>query len=229
MVYLINRGVDKLQSFVIMEGVRKGKGLTEEQEQILNDHNVPQWYIESCKKISYMFPKGHAVAYVIMSVRIAYFKIHYPKDFYAATFSITSEEFDYELMCISRGRVQGEMSRIKSLDKKDMTANDKSKFTILELLDEMYAREIVFLPLALYESKATKFVVKEEGILPPLCTVAGLGISVAEAIVREREVEKFETIEDLRNRTKVNKNVVEILKNNNVLEGMSETNQMSLF
>ncbi len=228
MVYLINKGVDNLKSFTIMEHVRKGKGLTEEQEALLVEHNVPEWYIESCKKISYMFPKGHAVAYVIMSVRIAYFKIHYPANFYAATFSISAEEFDYETMCISRSRVKVEMSRIQSLDKNTMTANDKSKYGLLELLDEMYARNINFLPLDLYESKATKFVVKENGILPPLCSVAGLGISVAEAIEKEREIEPFHTIEDLKNRTKVNKNVVEILKSNNILEGMSETNQMSL-
>ncbi len=229
MVYLINKGVDNLKSFTIMEHVRKGKGLTEEQEALLVEHNVPEWYIESCKKISYMFPKGHAVAYVIMSVRIAYFKIHYPANFYAATFSISAEEFDYEIMCVSRGKVKAEMARIQSLDKNTMTANDKSKLGLLELLDEMYARNINFLPLDLYESKATKFVVKENGILPPLCAVAGLGISVAEAIEKEREIEPFHTIEDLKNRTKVNKNVVEILKNHNILEGMSETNQMSLF
>ncbi len=229
MVYLINKGVEKLKSFVIMESVRKGKGLSEEHEALLVEANVPEWYIESCKKISYMFPKGHAVAYVIMSVRIAYFKIHHPEAFYAATFSITAEEFDYEMMCISRGRVQAEMRRIQSLDKKEATANDKSKLTILELLDEMYARGIEFLPLDLYESKATKFVLKDGKILPPLCCVAGLGISVAEAIVKEREIEKFFTIEDLRNRTKTNKNVIEILKNNGILNGMSETNQLSLF
>ncbi len=228
MVYLINKGVEKLTSFKIMESVRKGKGVSEEQEALMIEHDVPKWYIDSCKKISYMFPKGHAVAYVIMSVRIAYFKIHFPKDFYAATFSIQAEEFDYEMMCISRGKVQGEMRRIQSLDKHESTANDKSKFTILELLDEMYARGVKFLPLDLYESQATRFVVKEEGILPPLCSVAGLGISVAEAIVAERKIEKFDTIEDLKNRTKVNKNVVEILKTNGILAGMSETNQMSL-
>lgn len=228
MVYLINKGVDQLQSFTIMEGVRKGKGLKPEQEALMMEHSVPTWYIESCKKISYMFPKGHAVAYVIMSVRIAYFKIHYPKDFYAATFSISAEEFDYEIMCLGRGRVQAEMSRIKNLDKKEVTANDKSKYGTLELLDEMYARDICFVPLDLYKSKATKFLVTEDGILPPLCSVAGLGISVAEAIVSEREIEQFHTIEDLRNRTKTNKNVIEILKSNKVLEGMSETNQLSL-
>ncbi len=228
MVYLINKGVDNLKSFTIMESVRKGKGLSQEQEQLLVDNNVPNWYIESCKKISYMFPKGHAVAYVIMSVRIAYFKIYYPKDFYAATFSISADDFDYEIMCVSRGKVKAEMARIQSLDKSTITASDKSKFGLLELLDEMYAREINFLPLDLYESQATRFVIKDSGILPPLCSVAGLGISVAEAIVREREIEKFDTIEDLKNRTKVNKNVIEILKSHNVLSGMSETNQMSL-
>ncbi len=228
MVYLINKGVDNLKSFTIMESVRKGKGLSEEFEQLLVDHNVPSWYIESCKKISYMFPKGHAVAYVIMSVRIAYFKIYHPKDFYAATFSISAEDFDYEIMCVSRGKVKAEMARIQSLDKATATASDKSKHGLLELLDEMYARGINFLPLDLYESKATRFIVKENGILPPLCSVAGLGISVAEAIVREREIEKFDTIEDLKNRTKVNKNVIEILKTHNVLAGMSETNQISL-
>ncbi len=175
-----------------------------------------------------MFPKGHAVAYVIMSVRIAYFKIYYPKDFYASTFSISAEDFDYDVMCVGRGRVKAEMARIQSLDKASTTASDKSKHSLLELIDEMYARDISFLPIDLYESKTTRFIVKEDGILPPLCSVAGLGISVAEAIVRERELEKFDTIEDLKNRTKVNKNVIEILKNHKVLDGMSETNQMSL-
>ncbi|MFV0504601.1 MAG: PolC-type DNA polymerase III [Lachnospirales bacterium] len=226
MVYLISKGIEDLTAFTIMEKVRKGKGLSEEHLAVMKENKVPQWYIESCQKIKYLFPKGHAVAYVLMSVRIGYFKIHYPKNFYAATFSISAEDFDYEIMCKGIEEVKREMGRIIALGN-EKTPKDKSSFDLLELLEEMYERDIEFLPIDLYESKANKFTVKENGILPPLCTIAGLGGNAAESIVLEREVEEFSTIEDLRSRTKVNKNVVDIMKRNGILTGIPETNQFS--
>ncbi len=228
MVYLILKGVDKKKSFFIMESVRKGKGLSEEEEALLKENNVPDWYISSCKKIKYMFPKGHAAAYTLMSIRIAYFKIHYPANFYAATFSITSEEFDYEIMCKGHLGVKREMERIKTLGN-EATKKDESSYTILELLDEMYARGINFTPIDLYKSSSNKFIVTDEGILPPLCTIQGLGSNAAANIVEEREKEPFETIEEFKTRVKVSKNVIEIMKGNNIFKGIPDSNQLSLF
>lgn len=230
MVYLIHAGVEKKTSFTLMEKIRKGKGITDDDIAIMKEANIPKWYINSCKKIKYLFPKGHAVAYVIMAVRIGYFKIHYPKDFYAASFSINSEEFDYEIMCLGIDNLRKEMNRIdvlKSSGDPSLTKKDESSYTLLEILEEMYVRNVSFLPLDLYNSHASKFRVKEDGILPPLCAITGLGINAALNIVEEREKASFNTIEEFRIRTKANKNVIDIMRNNNIFGDIPETNQLS--
>ena len=229
MVYLINKGMEKLAAFKIMENVRKGKGLTEKEEELMLVADVPEWYIESCRRIKYMFPKGHAVAYVMMTVRIGYFKIHFPEAFYAASFSVKAEDFDYALMCRGQGAVGAEMKRIHALGK-EATMKEKGIVSTLELVYEMYARGISFVPLDLYTASAGKFTLAgEKKLMPPLCSVQGLGLNVAQKIVAAREDGEFLSAEELRIRTDVNKTVVELLRELKILEGIPDTNQLSLF
>ncbi len=159
MTYLISMGLPAQNSFKIMECVRKGKGLTEEQEALMKEHDVPEWYIESCKKIKYMFPKAHAVAYVTMAFRIAWFKVHKPLAYYATFFSIRADEFDSEVMIFGKSKVREKMADIKRLGN-DATAKDKNMYSILESVLEMYERGFNFLPIDLYKSDAVKFKVE---------------------------------------------------------------------
>ncbi len=228
MVYLIIKGVDNLESFKIMEGVRKGKGLTPDQEELMRKHDVPDWYIDSCKKIKYMFPKGHAVAYVMMTVRIGYYKIHYPEAFYAAMLSMKAEDIDYETMCQGKEKAKETLLELKALGN-DASAKEKNKLTIIELIYEMYARGFNFVPIDIYKSLADKFLVVEGGLMPPLATIPGLGGNAAVALVESRKDGIFYNIEDLRERTKITKTVIQIMKDNHLLDGMTETNQISLF
>jgi len=228
MVYLIAKGLERLTSFKIMEDVRKGKGLKPEYEDLMRETGIPDWYIESCKRIKYMFPKGHAVAYVMMTVRIGYFKLYHPYSFYGASFSVKYDDFDYELMCKGKEVVKEEMRRIKALGF-DASTKDKSMYSMLELVNEMYCRGLKFVPLDMYKANATKFIVTEGGLMPPLCSIQGLGETVAQNIIEAREDGEFITIDDFRQRTKATKTVIELLKKNGVLAGLPETNQLSLF
>jgi DNA polymerase-3 subunit alpha (Gram-positive type) len=228
MVYLIHKGVPELDAFKIMENVRRGKGLTEDEERIMRLARIPKWYIESCRKIKYLFPKGHAVAYVMMTMRIGYYKIHHPEAFYAATFSVKSDDFDYVHMCLGPEAAKTEMRSIKGKGSEAKQKDEKS-MVLLELVNEMYARGLKFTKLDIYRAHATKFLITEDGLMPPLCAVAGLGRTVADTIVAARQDGEFFSIEDLKNRTKVNKNVVQLLKDNGVLDGVPETEQLSLF
>ena len=235
MVYLINKGVDNLMAFKIMELVRKGNFMKpkfaadrEKYEATMREHNVPEWYIDSCKKIKYMFPKGHAVAYVTNTFRIGYFKINYPYAFYAATFYVKRDDFDYNIMCFGIEKVSETMQEIKQQGK-DATAKDKNMLTTLELVLEMYARGLKFVKMDLYESDAVKFKVTDDGLLPPLCTVQGLGANAAQSIVDAREQGEFQTIEELKDRAKLGKTVLQLLRDNGVLDGIPETNQLTLF
>ncbi|MDR2650126.1 MAG: PolC-type DNA polymerase III, partial [Clostridiales bacterium] len=179
MLYLIHKGVDNKAAFKIMESVRKGKGLRPEDIAFMEDAGVPEWYINSCQKIEYLFPKGHAVAYVTMTVRIGYFKVYYPYSFYAATFSVKAEDFDLERMCFGKEKLRMAMSELNNMGK-EISAKDKSKMTIMELVLEMYCRGLKFAPLDLYKAQAEKFTVTPQGLMPPLCSVQGLGVSVAQ-------------------------------------------------
>ncbi|MCL2420681.1 MAG: PolC-type DNA polymerase III [Defluviitaleaceae bacterium] len=238
MIYLIHKGVEKKTAFKIMESVRKGKSVTDDEAEMMLDTGVPDWYVDSCKKISYLFPKAHAVAYVLMTVRIAYFKLYHPEAFYAASFSVKTDDFDYAIMCMDEAAAVAEYMRLQGAEKGGDgtngkggadTAKDKNTLAALELVLEMYRRGIKFAPLDLYNSEVVKFKPTADGILPPLCTVQGLGQSVAEAIVEAREESKFDTIDDLKERSKVNKTVLELLRKYHVLDGIPESNQMSLF
>ncbi|NLP46054.1 MAG: PolC-type DNA polymerase III [Epulopiscium sp.] len=228
MVYLILQGVEKKQAFQIMEKVRKGKGLTPEDEEAMKAANVPNWYIESCKKIKYMFPKAHAAAYVMMAFRIAYFKVYYPECFYATFFTVRADDFDYELMCKGKEKVQ---MAITSLEEKgnNLTAKEKNVLTILEIVLEMYIRGISFVPIDLYKSHAVNFQVTEKGLLPPLNALQGLGNTAAMNILQARSEGEFLSIEEFRQRTKVSKTVIELMKENEILKGIPETSQLSLF
>ena len=228
MTYLIIKGVDELAAFKIMESVRKGRGVTEDEERLMRAAGVPAWYIESCRKIEYLFPKGHAVAYVMMTMRIGYFKIHHPEAFYAATFSVKSDDFDYEKMCLGPEIAKQEMRRINAMGN-DASQKDDKSMVLLELVNEMYARGLKFAKLDLYAASASKFIITEDGLMPPLCAVAGLGETVADTIVAAREDGEFFSVEDLKARTRVNKNVVQLLKDNGVLDGIPETEQLTLF
>ena len=226
MMYLIYSGLDKKKSFTIMEKVRKGKGLTEEDEAYMKKHNVPSWYIESCKKIKYMFPKAHAVAYVMMSFRIAYFKVHYPKAFYATYFTTKVADFDAELMVRGIDIVKGEILKVEAKGK-DKTTKEKGFLTVLEVVLEMYARGFKLQKVDLYKSHNDKFLLNNEGILPPLRALQGVGENAARNILQERVNGKFLSIEDLTNRAKVTKTVIEALKIHGCLDGMSQSNQLS--
>ncbi len=230
MIYLINKGVEKKKSFKIMEKVRKGKGLTEEDIADMKAADVPDWYIDSCQKIKYMFPKAHAAAYVMMAFRIAYFKVNYPEAYYASYFTVRAcDDFDYSCMCKEIDVAKAAMREIHAKGM-EATAKDKTKLTVLELVVEFYARGFQFLPIDLYRSDARKFIVTPEGLIPPFNSLQGLGTNAAQSIVDGRENGgEFRTIEELKERTSLGRSLIDLLKENGVLEGIPETNQLTLF
>ena len=234
MIYLIKQGLPPNSAFKIMETVRKGKALKDPQKwgeyvALMKEHDVPDWYIQSCEKIKYMFPKAHAAAYVTNAFRIAWFKVHNPMAYYAAFFSIRAiEDFDYEIMCEGKEKVKNKMKEIDLLGN-SATQKDKAMYPVLELVLEMYERGIKFLPVDLYISDATKFIVEDDGIRPPLSSIPGLGTVAAEGIGLARKDGKFMSIDDLKIRSKVGVAVTDLLKKFGCLDGMSESNQMSLF
>ena len=233
MIYLIKKGLPPNKAFKIMETVRKGKALKDPEKwaefvALMREHDVPEWYIKSCEKIKYMFPKAHAAAYVTNAFRIAWFKVHQPKAYYAAYFTIRADEFDSDIMCYGKQKVVNKMKEI-DLAGNSATTKDKNMYAILELVLEMYERGINFLPIDLYKSHATKFLVEEEGIRPPLNSIPGLGTVAAEGIDEAKKDGKFMSIDDMRIRSKIGKSVIELLDRVGCLKGMSQSNQMSLF
>ena len=233
MIYLIKMGLDPNKSFKIMETVRKGKALKDPEKwegfkAAMKEKDVPDWYIKSCEKIKYMFPKAHAAAYVTNAFRIAWFKVHEPKAYYTAYFTIRADEFDSDIMCHGEERVKNKMKEI-DLAGNGATTKDKNMYAILELVMEMYERGINFLPIDLYKSHSTKFRIEEDGIRPPLNSIPGLGTVAAEGIEEAKKDGKFMSIDDLKIRSKVGKSVVELLDKAGCLKGMSQSNQMSLF
>ncbi len=234
MIYLIKMGLPPNDSFKIMEAVRKGKVAKgkepkwEEYKALMKEHDVPDWYIKSCEKIKYMFPKAHAAAYVTNAFRIAWFKVHQPLAYYAAFFSIRADEFDSDCMIFGEEKVKNKMKQI-DLEGNAATVKDKNMYAILELVLEMYERGFSFLPMDLYKSHATKFLVEDGAIRPPLNSIPGLGTVAAEGIAKAREDGKFMSIDDLKIRSKVGNSVTDLLKKYGCLDGMSQSNQMSLF
>jgi DNA polymerase-3 subunit alpha (Gram-positive type) len=228
MMYLLNKGLPPKDAFTIMEKVRKGKGLTEEREALMREHDVPDWYIDSCKKIKYMFPKGHAVAYVMMAVRIAYFKVYYPKAYYATYFTVRADEFDVDIIIKGEESIKRKMDEIYTMGN-NVTQKEKGLLTILELSYEMYKRKIKFLPVDIYKSDAVKFLIEDEGIRIPINALQGIGENAAKNIVKGREQGEFISKEDLKMRGKASKSAIEMLDVHGCLKGLPETNQLSLF
>ncbi|MBE7044181.1 MAG: PolC-type DNA polymerase III [Ruminococcaceae bacterium] len=234
MTYLIHKKLDPSMAFKIMEFVRKGqaakKGMLPEYEEAMRENDVPDWYIESCKKIKYMFPKAHAVAYVTMAFRIAYYKVHYPEAFYIAYFTVRADDFDAALM--ARGMKVARESMEMLLEKKKnntISPKEENLIPILEICIEMYARGINFVPVDLYESEALQFKSTPEGIRPPLNALNGMGENAAKSIAEARENGPFRTIRDLQNRTAVSKTVIELLAENGCLDGLPEEDQVDMF
>ncbi len=228
MVYLMYQGLPPKSAFKIMEDVRKGKGLKPEYEEEMKAHGVPDWYIESCKKIKYMFPKAHAAAYVLTAMRIGWFKVYHPLAFYATYFTVRADEFDAATMAKGKENVRRRIAELEKMGS-NMTAKDKNVLTILEVANEMYSRGIEFLNVDLYESDATKFKIHGNGLRPPLNSLQGLGTNAANAIAEARKQGEFVSIEDLKIRAKVSKTVIEILQQNGCLKGIPESSQLSLF
>ena len=231
MNYLIDQGLDNSDAFKIMEFVRKGKPKKEPENwekysNMMKEKNVPDWYIESCRRIEYMFPKGHAVAYVMMAMRIAYFKVHQPLAFYAAFLSRKADDFDMEVMSkgvLAKQKLE-ELSKEPKLDPKK-----KNEQSICEIVVELEARGIELLPVDIYLSEGRKFKIEDGKIRIPLIGISGLGGAVIENILKEREEAKFISVEDLKRRTKMSQTVADKLKSIGAISSLSETNQISLF
>ena len=233
MIYLINKGLPPNPAFKIMETVRKGKALKDPEKwaeyvALMKEHDVPDWYIKSCEKIKYMFPKAHAAAYVTMAFRIAWFKVHIPKAYYAAYFSIRAKQFDSDAMCHGAETVKNKMKEIDLAG--NLAANkDKEMYPVLELVLEMNERGIDFLPVDLYKSHHSKFIVEPDGLRPPLSAINGFGPIDAENLYNAAREGKFMSISDMQIKSKIGKVAIETLRNAGCLKGMSESNQMSLF
>ena len=231
MNYLILQGVKPKLSFKTMESVRKGKGLTEEMEAAMNEQHVPEWYIDSCKKIKYMFPKAHAVAYVMMAFRIAWFKVHRPLAFYSAYFSIRAKGFDASCMIKGDKVCLDKMTELRGKERdKTISAAEQDMMTTLEVCHEFYRRGFTFEPMDVYKSDATRFLVTETGLIPPFTSMPGIGEQAALSIVEERKNGKFLSAEELIVRCpKASKAVVELLEQIGALGSMPKTTQMTLF
>ncbi|SMB95536.1 DNA polymerase-3 subunit alpha [Thermanaeromonas toyohensis ToBE] len=228
MNFLIQKGVAPELAFRVMEDVRKGKGVKKEYEEAMLAAGVPEWFINSCKKITYLFPKAHAVAYVMMAFRIAFYKVYYPEAFYAAFFSVRAEEFDADIICQGPERIRQE---IEVLERKgnEATARDKNFLTILEVAREMFCRGIKLKRVDIATSDATRFLIAPGELLPPLAALAGVGKAAAEAIVRARQEKPFTSIEDLQRRARVNRAVLEVLEKHGCLSSLPATDQLVLF
>lgn len=227
MMYLIHKGIDPLLSFKTMEKVRKGRGIAPEVVEKLREGGVPEWYIDACQKIKYLFPRAHATAYVMMAYRIAFCKVHYPLAFYAAYFSIRAAEFDANV--ISRGK-DYVRQKLDELDAKDeMEAKDKAVQIVLQLAWEMFLRGFYMEKVDIYHSSADRFIIHEKSLLPPIASLSGMGGVAARSIVEARKDGEFTSVEDLRKRTGISKTNIELLRNHGCLDGMSESDQMDLF
>ena len=234
MIYLIKMGLDPNKAFKIMETVRKGKALKdpakwEEFKAIMKEHDVPDWYIDSCEKIKYMFPKAHAAAYVTNAFRIAWFKVHEPLAYYSAFFSIrAADNFDAACMINGKEKVKNKM---KEIDIAGNTASkkDQDMYAVLELVLEMYERGFKFLPIDLYKSHWKNFQIEDGQIRPPFSSIAGMGPIAAESLYNAAKEEEFMSIDEIRQRAKVGDSIIELLRNFGCLDGLPESNQLSLF
>ena len=228
MIYLINQGVDSALSFTIMESVRKGKGLKPEWEEAMKEKGVPDWYIWSCKKIKYMFPKAHAAAYVMMAWRIAYCKIYYPLAYYASYFSIRASAFSYEIMCQGQKHLESVMADYKQRSD-TLTKKEQDTVKDMKIVQEMYARGYEFVPIDIFKAHSRNFQIVGDKLMPSLNSIDGLGEKAADAIVEAAKDGPFLSKDDFRERTKASKTVIDMMADLNLLGDLPESNQISLF
>ena len=235
MVYLIHMGLDAGLAFNIMEKVRKGivaKGKCDkwdEWKEEMRKHDVPEWYMESCEKIKYMFPKAHAVAYVMMGWRVAYYKIKYPLAYYTAFFSIRASAFDYQQMCLGKEALEENLAALQKKDKNDMSATEKDMVRDMRLVQEMYARGIEFMPIDLYRAKADRFQIIDGKIMPSFASIAGMGLKAAQQLEEAAKGGTFTSKEDIRIRGKVSKTILDVMEELGILGDLPETNQYDFF
>ena len=229
MVYLIHAGLEEGLSFKIMESVRKGKGLTEDFEKAMIDNNVPEWYIDSCKKIKYMFPKAHACAYVLMALRIAWFKVHQPLTYYCAYYSVRASDFDIITVVKGAETLKAKIKEIKTTDKNELSNKDKDALVSYEIANEMMERGFTFSKVDLEKSASHDYIIEGNTLIPPFSIVPGLGDNVANKIVQAREEKTFLSIEDFSKRGSVSSTVVEYLREMGTLKGLPEKAQLSFF
>ncbi|NLO75650.1 MAG: PolC-type DNA polymerase III [Clostridia bacterium] len=230
MNYLLHKGLEPGMAFKIMEDVRKGKGVKADYVQAMKENGVPDWYIDSCQKIKYMFPKAHAVAYVMMAFRIAYFKVYYPAAFYASYFTVHAHEVDADLLVSGISGIKAKMKEIKEKGN-DTSAKEEKMYSLLEVALEMYLRDLRFERVNLQRSDAVKFLIEGQNnsLLCPFISIEGLGKTAALNIIRMRKKKAFSSQEDLRNRCKLSKTILEMLEQHGALEGLPENDQLSLF
>lgn len=231
MTYLMHKGLEPGMAFKIMEIVRKGKAtklLTQEHIDAMKEHNVPQWYIDSCMKIKYMFPKAHAAAYMIAALRLGWYKVHKPIEYYAAYFTVRNDNFDGATLM--RGK-QAVKDKIKNINQKgfEASAKDKQEIPMLQIMNEMLCRGIEVLPVDVYKSDSKRFLIEDGKIRLPFCSLSGVGESAAESLSEVGKITTYLSIEDMIQKTKVNKAVIEILRECGALDGIPESSQMSLF
>ena len=238
MIYLIQMGVESSLAFTIMESVRKGKGLKDDWIAAMKEKEVPDWYIASCKKIKYMFPKAHAAAYVMMAWRIAYCKVHYPLAYYGAYFSIRAKAFSYELMCQGKARLEANMADYKrrmdaAADKEPgavpLTNREEGAYGDMRIVQEMYERGYEFMPIDIFTAQSRSFQIVDGKLMPSLNSIEGLGDKAADAIVEAVKDGPFLSKDDFRERTKVSKTMVDLMDSLNLLGSLPESNQLSLF
>ncbi len=231
MVYLMHKGLEPDMAFKIMEIVRKGKAtklLTEDHIKAMKEHNVPQWYIDSCMKIKYMFPKAHAAAYMIATLRLGWYKVHRAKEYYAAYFTVRSDDFDGMLVCKGKTAVRNKMQEISSkIQKKEASAKETSTYATLQIVNEMLARGIEVLPINIYKSDAKKFLVEGDKIRLPFSALAGVGEAAAIGLAEARKDGEFTSVEDFQQRAKVSKTVIELLREIGAFADLPETSQLT--
>ena len=228
MVYLMYNGLEPSLAFKTMEFVRKGKGLTDDMVEAMVDNEVPDWYLDSCRKIKYMFPKAHAAAYVLMAVRIAYFKVHYPLYYYASYFTVRASDFDLISMIKDKESIRNTVNDMYSRYM-DLAKKEKDTLTVLEIMNEMAQRGYRMQPISLEKSKAFDFIIEDDSLIPPFIAVPGLGENVAQRIVEAREEGPFLSKEDLNKKAGLSQKVIEYLDELGSLPNLPDKAQLSIF
>jgi len=228
MTFLIHSGVENGLAFKIMESVRKGKGLTPQMEEAMLEKGIPAWYIESCKKIKYMFPKAHAAAYVMMALRIAYFKVYYPCAYYAAYFSIRASAFNYELMCFGRAKLEEYMADFKRRSA-ELSKKEQDVIKDMRIVQEMYARGIEFMPIDIYRATAHRFQIIDGKLMPSFSSIDGMGDKAAEGLAEAAKAGNFLSRDEIREKAKISQTLVDTMYRLGILASLPESNQLSLF